>query len=968
MLRPRHRLSTVHTASLIALWALTASHADAAQVSDGTVSVRFDTQSGRFAIADDDIGTVLSDGYIVARAGAAEVDTRNAARITAVKERIGPTGPEIMVRYRPGVLLVFGVRGAEGRVEVTASMPDEASIARARARMQMGPEPVIGRLIDERAGDAGVLTTTLGPANIPSARSLFDRRHDVAVTVDAAEGRARLSHELGDPADRYEVTSSARSGELLLGVTVRKHYYRDTLGIAHYAPLSKSSFFRTAPCVAMTWYGLPGWAGRPAQTRERLFPQIDWVARNLRPYAPNLVFQLDDNYAVNDATMRDISDYIRGRGMIPGVWSTPFTAVPAAVYDSHREWFLHDAQGNSIRTFGGIIFGSEPYAGHTLDVGNPQAMEQAFLPWWRRMCDTWGFDFFKIDGQPHVIDAYRAVHGSAGVEAYRRGLDAARDVVGNARFINGCWGIPLEAIGKVDGSRTGGDTGQWPHAIDVIIRWNFLNNTAWWCDPDAAANLADAEIERVRLNTQARTLTGQQFLTDEVWTRVRPDVAHAWQRGMPNADIKPANLYEVPDWQRYDVIDLKVERPFGRWDVVGVFNYGPDPKSRDLRLADLDLEPGEYHVYDFWAQDYLGTMSDTATMPVHLAAYEGRLFALHRDTGAPQVLSTSRHITQGGIDLAAVSVSRDGDGWRIDGRSEQLVHGDPYALTIVTGPHRVVRAWSDAGDATWAEEGAVTRVTLTPTGTTRAGWAIRLEPLKGPRLRAHPLRVALGSVDPAAPRPTMCLANAGPTSVGWRAWSDSAWVAPSPDRGRLGPYPSQADVELSLTPGLLPRHGTCEATIWIRPEGRSGQPPQAVRVRYTAPPPPNLALGARASSSSDWSAEHAAAKVSDGRADTRWNSAHGDRDGAWIALEWPSAVVCDAVRIREAPDLGPRVQTWVLEGFDGTRWIRLADGGPIGAAHTATFAQRSLLRLRLTIRSASDVPTFTEIEVYDRGG
>lgn len=958
-------LSTIRTAALAALWTLAAGHAGATQVSDGTLAVQFDTKSGHFAIADTEAGTVLTDGYAIAQAGAAEVDTRDTSRVTAVEERDNPAGPELVVWYRSDVRFVFRVRGAESRVEITASMPDEANIARARARMQMGPDPLIGRLLDQKPGDGGVLTTTLGPANIPSARSLFDRRHDVAVTVGAADDRARLTHELGAPADRYDVVSSARSGELLLAVTVRKHYYRDTLGIAHYAPLSKSGFFRTAPCVAMTWYGLPGWGGRPAQTKERLFPQIDWVARNLRPYAPDLVFQLDDNYAVDDATMRAISDYIRSRGMIPGVWSTPYTAVPAAAHDSHPEWFLHDANGGSLRTFGGIIFASDPYAGHTLDVGNPEAMEQAFLPWWRRMCDTWGFDFFKIDGQPNVIDAYRAAHGPAGVEAYRRGLDAARDVVGPERFINGCWGIPLEAIGKVDGSRTGGDTGQWPHATDVIIRWNFLNNTAWWCDPDAAANLADAEIERVRLNTQARALTGQQFLTDEVWTRVRPDVAHAWQRGMPNADIRPANLYEVPDWQRYDVFDLKVERPFGRWDVVGVLNYSADAKARDLRLADLDLEPGDYHVYDFWQQDYTGRLAATDSMPVHLDAYEGRLFAIHRDTGAPAVLSTSRHITQGGIDLGDVHVSRDGTGWRIDGCSEQLVHGDPYAISVLTGPYRVISAWSDVGTASWTEEGEVTQVTLVPEGTTRAAWAVRLAPVRGPRLRVSPRQVALRPGDAGAQ--TLRIANAGPGEARWRAWSDSPWISPVPGQGIAGPYPSHGTVELRADPAQLPRHGVREATIWFRAEGHPGQPPQAVRIRFTAPSPPNLALSAKATSSSDWSADYSADKVNDGRADTRWNSAKGDRDGAWIALEWPAAVVCDSVTIHEAPDLGTRVRAWALEAWDGSAWSLLAEGGGIGAEHAATFTRRSTTRLRLTIRSASDVPTLPEVEVYDRG-
>ena len=42
-------------------------------------------------------------------------------------------------------------------------------------------------------------------------------------------------------------------------------------------------------------------------------------------------------------------------------------------------------------------------------------------------------------------------------------------------------------------------------------------------------------VERVRLNTQARALTGQQLLTDDIWTKVPDAIAHVWQRAMPSA-------------------------------------------------------------------------------------------------------------------------------------------------------------------------------------------------------------------------------------------------------------------------------------------------------------------------------------------------------------------------------------------------------------------------------------------------
>jgi len=68
------------------------------------------------------------------------------------------------------------------------------------------------------------------------------------------------------------------------------------------------------------------------------------------------------------------------------------------------------------------------------------------------LCD-WGYEYFKIDGQPIVIREYKKYHGAMSdttktpVELYRRAIKTIKETIGPERYLLGCWGIPLEGKG-----------------------------------------------------------------------------------------------------------------------------------------------------------------------------------------------------------------------------------------------------------------------------------------------------------------------------------------------------------------------------------------------------------------------------------------------------------------------------------------------------------------------------------------
>ena len=529
----------------------------------GSLTLSFSTKSAALALSDREAGLVLRNIEISPCRG-------KPAGCRAALEDGGLTVTAGAIRLRASIqaqTVRFSVRG--GPVSF-------AAVA------EGGQSALPGFLKDEQPRDRGVLVTRLGPAGLPGARSVFDPKKDLAITV---EGEAAWNWRNG-----WVLSAQLKPGAPL-SLRIRPHYYRDELGILYYSPIQKPARWQTAPAVAMTWYGI-GYGKKFDewfQSKEWLYPQIDWVAENLLPYnGAGLVFQLDDNYTRNDdRTMREISDYIRGKGLVPGVWFTPFVVAPRRVAEEHGDWFLHDAQGKILKAFGGLDYGwKEPPQANAAGVLNPasrQAMEEWFSRRWRHFSEEWNFDFFKIDGQPPAIEAFRKAVDGGGMDGYRAGLRAGRAISGADKFINACAGtrVPVEAIGYVNGSRTGPDTGAWPHDCDVIIGWNFLNNVAWYSDPDATANQHRANIKPVRLNAQARVLTGQQFLTDDVWTAMPPASTAVWQKSLPSLDIRPANLY--PDRK---LEALRPVRPshceavgrLGRGRAVQL--YRPNPRAR----------------------------------------------------------------------------------------------------------------------------------------------------------------------------------------------------------------------------------------------------------------------------------------------------------------------------------------------------------------------------------------------------
>ena len=359
-------------------------------------------------------------------------------------------------------VLVFKTReGSSGTVSLSARAP-------------LSDRTMAAMLINEKADDDHVIVQSFGKGGIPGLRSIYDPYKDLALQIES-EGQAEW-----DFFHQWQLKAHAKSGQTLCRITLIRHYYRDRLGITYYAPIKKRSYFQKAPALAMTWVGIEGKFNRPdfSQRKEWLYPNIDWVSENLLPYAEEMVFQLDDNYPIDDPLyMRDISNYIRDKGLIPGIWLAPFGVAPYQETETHPEWFIHKSDGSPITTFSGLSYDDyKHYNSAVLNVNNSEAVDKWFAGFLREVSEDWNYDYFKIDGIPAILNVYQKSVDGGGIEGVRRGVQIIRSVLGPDKYINTCWGLPLDVIDLVNGSRVGGDTEQLAQVVSrVAVKQNYLN-------------------------------------------------------------------------------------------------------------------------------------------------------------------------------------------------------------------------------------------------------------------------------------------------------------------------------------------------------------------------------------------------------------------------------------------------------------------------------------------------------------
>jgi hypothetical protein len=218
----------------------------------------------------------------------------------------------------------------------------------------------------------------------------------------------------------------------------------------------------------------------------------------------------------------------------------------------------------------------------------------------------------------------------------------------------------------------------------------FYNGRVFWNDGDgfhiykfASPNKQDFNAGQGKVDANFHAIAGNTlFLSEALNVPYPADRIELLKRISPPT---PDTSYPVDLFIRRParVWNMPIERPFGKWNVLAVFNYtgtGDRKFSTTLDAAkDLRLDPNkEYIVYEFWTKQLIGIFKGKfVTRP--LSPYDCDVYSIVEKQDRPVLVSTSRHVRNMAFDIK--DLTYDG-GQRVLAGTSRAVANDPYELRI----------------------------------------------------------------------------------------------------------------------------------------------------------------------------------------------------------------------------------------------------------------------------------------------
>jgi hypothetical protein len=372
-------------------------------------------------------------------------------------------------------------------------------------------------------------------------------------------------------------------------------------------------------------------------------------------------------------------------------------------------------------------------AGHEKETGRA---EMDFADWW----DKW----------PGQYDPYMSA-----AETYRAGGMPWREVIDRKaprRIVRSNMNAVDLSYGIVDVCRISEDadqgyedaasplagkefSGLFTETVLGLANRFFYNGRVFWNDGDGfhiykykAPDGKFFNAGQAKVDANFHAMAGNTlFLSEALDTLYPADRVELLKRiAPPTPDVSyPVDLFVRRPAQ---VWNMPVERPFGKWNILAVFNYTSrgGPKTFSTRLdaeKDLRLDPEkEYIVYEFWSRKLIGTFKRTFVTRA-ISPYDCDIYSIVENKDRPTLISTSRHIRQMAVDIKDLAYDT---GQRFLKGISRMVAGDPYQLRIYVPDNFAVKRveFTDGLDAMIRTEGNLLTIDFNSSTGKDVGWKV----------------------------------------------------------------------------------------------------------------------------------------------------------------------------------------------------------------------------------------------------
>jgi melibiase-like protein len=657
------------------------------------------------------------------------------AQVRSAADAVFGKGRQIRVTYHDGsvselqlypklpfLLIKTEVRGPTGKeTDLSQVVPAEFGLDLGRPANELRTLGTAGLTVPDKNPGSYLFLTLAQP----------ETRHGVVagwLTQDRGSGVLFSSEE----ADRVRFRARIDYGHLL--VPSGKPVQLETLAVGIFDDarigeelyadaVGRQYHIRLHPQINgyCTWYSKPHGGAADEQSIIQL---AETAARELKPFGFSFV-QIDDKWQDGKERngparrfyrvkpdgpyphgIKPVAEKLKSLGLTTGLWFLPFASDwQDPEFKDKQDWFVKRRDGSMFETAWGNT---------CLDLTHPAVTN--YLAALVKSIHSWGVNYFKMDGlwtgtateQIYVNDGFHDDHmgenapfydrKKTNIEALRGGLKLLRQAAGSEVFFSGCnlsqnMRSLAGSIGLVDSMRIGPDNGQgWrdyrreisENASGSIItgpvrgtRLYFMHGRFWWNDPDPCYVRASIPLNQAQLITSWVAISGQFNLNSDWLPGLPPERVDLLKRTMPQHGVtaRPVDYFDTSMPGIWLVTDT---RRRVRRDVLGLFNWDGTNRPIACSAQKTGLDPGKtYHAFDFWAATPVDSFSGGFKFDV--PAQSCRVIAVRPAEEHPILVSTSRHVTQGIIDVTEEKWSAAAK--TLSGTS-QIVGNDPYELRI----------------------------------------------------------------------------------------------------------------------------------------------------------------------------------------------------------------------------------------------------------------------------------------------
>lgn len=491
-------------------------------------------------------------------------------------------------------------------------------------------------------------------------------------------------------------------------------YFQDCrLGLESYADMVARYYQIHLPAKMegyCTWYSRPNGG---ASDEQKILVLAKDAVKKLKPYGFDFV-QIDDKWQLGQYSngprkvftghrtdgpyphgMKAVAHAINDIGLVPGIWWMPFAGTLDDPFFADKQYLFakNKDQTPYVTKWGGTAF----------DLTSPKTL--AYIgDISSRIAKDWGYKYFKMDGL-WMGTATKNQYGNNGyegdddlgrqevvnpnitpIESYRLGLKTIRKSAGKDVFLLGCniaqnmrsFGA---SFGLFDAMRIGPDNKPVWNSL-TVGPWHganryFLNGKVWYNDPDPLYIRNEMPLEHAQSICSWVAVSGQLNVFSEWLPELQPERVHLLQRTLPSHNLvaRPADFFEEY-FPRIWVLD----NPLSDQKLVGVFNWSEkEPLNLRYAVEKLGLISDKtYETYEYWTNTF--TEIKDGTLKAEISGGSCRVFSIRERKDFPQLISTSRHITQGIVEVKQ-------EKWDVKNKSLSLqtenVAGDDFEIRIV---------------------------------------------------------------------------------------------------------------------------------------------------------------------------------------------------------------------------------------------------------------------------------------------